>query len=139
VSNQVLGWGSSPTAHEHKEVERESGNMEGYLNIHEATSKRHSIGQMLKRLAPTQSPDVYKQYFLQISDHRYVQNSKVGFRASNKRHAHGPVHSEQNPPKKARLKPSDTTQRNTEKPSLKHLQDMTCTPNKNRCDLKGTQ
>jgi hypothetical protein len=110
--------------------------MEGSLNIHEADSITHSIGQMLKSLAPTQSPDVYKQSVLQSSDHRYVQNPKVGFRVSNERPAHVPVHSDQNPPKKAILKPSHTTQQNTEKPGLKHLQDMPCTPNKNRCDLK---
>jgi hypothetical protein len=91
---------------------------------------------MLKLLVPIQSPDVNKQSCMQVAAHRYVQKPQISFRASNKRPAHVPVHSDHNPAKKIRLKPSDITLENTGKAGLKHLQDMPSTPNKNRCDLK---
>jgi hypothetical protein len=73
---------------------------------------------------------------LQSAAHKYFQNPQISFRASNKTLAHVPLHNDQNPPQKVKLKPSDFTQENTRKPGLKHLQDMSSTPNKNRHGLK---
>lgn len=109
---------------------------DGSPSFYEAVSTRHGTGQMLKLLLPTQLTDAKKQSCLRVASHTSVQKSQISFRASNKRPAHVPVHNDQNPPKKARLKPSDITQAHPGKAVLKHLQAVPPPQNKNRRGLK---
>jgi hypothetical protein len=56
---------------------------DGSLNILEIATKMHGIGQILNLLAPTQSPDVNKQY-LQSTALRNIKNPQMNFGSSTK-------------------------------------------------------
>jgi hypothetical protein len=85
---------------------------DGSLNFLEIATKMHCIGQILNFLAPTQSPDVNKEY-LQSTELRNIKNPQINFGSST-------YEKRPESPKETRYKPWHIAQENTGKPGMKH-------------------
>ncbi|MBZ3890017.1 Protein FAM90A1 [Sciurus carolinensis] len=101
---------------------------DGSLNVAQATSKIHSVGQVLHPQSTGRIPHASRRPCLQATAWRAAQVPPLRVRAPIKRHAQDPVKASQHAPKKLRVDPSLTPYWSTGSPSREIYTSVQCLP-----------
>ncbi|XP_012873682.1 PREDICTED: protein FAM90A1 [Dipodomys ordii] len=105
--------------------------------VGQATTKMHSMGQVVSQLRPAKPPEEKQLYLPKIAC-REGHQSKIPFQAPGKRAITVPRQTGQNPPKKPRFSPSPRPGCNTEGQELPHLQALTLPLTTSTLDLQAS-